>query len=67
MLDANENMSKNNLNLKQWIEKSTSLENRELFLNLHLIPDVNLDLENFDEYINERKEILMNKIKTILR
>lgn len=67
MLDANENMSKNGLELNQWVEKETTAETRESFLNIHLIPEVDLNLENFDEYFQQRKNILVNKIKTLLR
>lgn len=67
MLDANENMSKNDLGLQLWVKKETNIKNRELFLNMQLIPDVDLSLENFDEYINERKNTLVNRIKIILR
>ena len=67
MLDANKNMSKNDLSLKEWVEKETNTENRESFLNMHLIPDVALDLENFDEYIIIRKNILIDRIKTLLK
>ena len=66
MLDANENMSKNDLNLKDWVEKETNENNREQFLNLHIIPNVDLTLENFSEYHENRKEILMDKLKTLL-
>lgn len=66
MLDANENMSKNDLNLKDWVEKETNENNREQFLNLHIIPNVDLTLENFSEFHEKRKEILMNKLKTLL-
>lgn len=66
MLDANENMSKNDLNLKDWVEKETNENNKEQFLNLHIIPNVDLTLENFSEYHEKRKEILMDKLKTLL-
>ena len=66
MLDANENMSKNDLNLNDWVEKETNEHNKEQFLNLHIIPNVDLTLENFSEYHEKRKEILMNRLKTLL-
>lgn len=66
MLDANENMSKNDLNLKEWVEKETNENNKEQFLNLHIIPNVDLTLDNYSEYHEKRKEILMEKLKTIL-
>jgi uncharacterized protein with ParB-like and HNH nuclease domain len=66
MLDANENMSKNDLNLKDWVDKETKENNREQFLNLHIIPNVDLTIDNFSEYHEKRKEILMDKLKTLL-
>lgn len=66
MLDANENMSKNNLSLKEWVEKETNEYNKEQFLNLHIIPNIDFSLENFDEYIEKRKGILMERLKTLL-
>ena len=66
MLDANENMSKNDLNLIDWVNKETNETNRTQFLNSHLIPDVNLELENFEEYFDKRKVMLMENMKTLL-
>lgn len=66
MLDANENMSKKDLSLKEWVEKETNEDNKEQFLNLHVIPNVDFSLENFSEYIEKRKAILMERLKTLL-
>lgn len=67
MLDANENMSKNALNLKNWVEKETENTDLKRFLENHIIPlNVNLELSNFTEYIIKRKELLMTKLKEIL-
>jgi len=66
MLDANENMSKNDLNLIDWVNKETNETNRTQFLNSHLIPDVDLELENFEEYFDKRKVMLMENMKTLL-
>lgn len=65
MLDANENMSKNAKSLKDWIETETNDTNRLQFLKSHIIPDVNLDLSNFDEFIQERRITLHERIKSI--
>ncbi|PZO38676.1 MAG: DUF262 domain-containing protein [Pseudanabaena frigida] len=68
MLDANENMSKNKKDLAPWVKKETD-ENRKdriSFLASHLIPDVSLELSNFDEFITKRSEILKEKLKTLL-
>lgn len=66
MLDANENMSKQDKNLSDWVTVETKNKERLSFLNNHLIPDVNFDLNNFDEFITKRKEILKTKLKKIL-
>jgi hypothetical protein len=66
MLDANENMSKGDLTLKAWVEKETNEDNKKQFLNTHIIPNVDLSIENFTEYIEKRKEILMERLKKLL-
>ena len=67
MLDANENMSKNNIKLKDWIEKETKTKDRKQFLETHIIPDVDFSFKNFTEFIDEREKILMDKLKKILK
>lgn len=66
LLDANENMSKNNKSLAEWVTSSTNKSNREKFLQDHLIPNVNLDLNNFSEFFVKRKELLISKLKELL-
>jgi uncharacterized protein with ParB-like and HNH nuclease domain len=66
MLDANENMSKSNMNLLKWVEKETNQNNRALFLNAHLIPEVDLNLNNYSEFQEKRKELLLDRMKTLL-
>ena len=66
MLDANENMSKNAMDLKDWVAEQTKAIDKNDFLEKHLIPIVGLELDNFEEYIEKRKEILMKKLKEIL-
>ncbi|MBP2619106.1 MAG: DUF262 domain-containing protein [Chryseobacterium sp.] len=66
MLDANENMSKSNKTLEEWIVKETHMGNRSQFLKSHLIPDIDLSLVNFSNYYERRKELLMIKLRNIL-
>lgn len=66
MLDANENMSKNNEDLSSWVNKEIKLKERNSFLEAHHIPNIDLDLTNFDEFIVKRSEMLAKKLKTIL-
>lgn len=65
MLDANENMSKNAKPLKQWVEDETTFETKDSFLKTHIIPNVDLELDNFEEYIAERRLLLHKKIRQI--
>jgi len=66
MLDANENMSKNDKNLANWVSEETELKERVSFLENHHIPDVDLNLESFDTFITERTKILASKLKSVL-
>lgn len=66
MLDANENESKKDKPLNSWIEKATTAENRKQFLDSHLIPDVDLSIEKFEEFIENRKILLVGKLKTLI-
>ncbi len=66
MLDANENESKNDKALSLWIESVTTDENRKQFLDSHLIPEIDFSLKNFDEFIECRKKILVDKLKTLI-
>ena len=67
MLDANENMSKNAKELKEWVDAETTPDTRYTFLKNHLIPDVNLELDNFAEFIRERRNMLHERIKQLFK
>ena len=66
MLDSNENMSKNATSLDTWISLQTKNKDLDRFIESHLIPNVDYSLENFDNFIVERKKLLINKLKNIL-
>ena len=66
MLDANENMSKSGEELESWAKKETVNKNRRLFLESHLIPDVDLALSNFGEFWTTRTELLRKKLEALL-
>ena len=66
MLDSNENMSKNATPLDTWITEQTKNKDKDRFIESHLIPNVDYSLENFDNFIVERKKILIEKLKNIL-
>ncbi|MBM9616704.1 DUF262 domain-containing protein [Desulfobulbus rhabdoformis] len=66
MLDANENMSKNDEDLESWVDKELKSKQRTAFLDSHHIPDVSLKLADFNNFITKRSEILTEKLKNIL-
>lgn len=69
LLSSNENESKSNKSLNEWVKKECKGKSdifKVSFLRDHLIPDVNLDLENFEEFFERRKELLIAKLKEIL-
>lgn len=66
MLDANENMSKKDEDLKSWIAKETQFKDISTFLINHHIPEIGLELDNFDEFITERTKILTSQLKAVL-
>ncbi|PKT77575.1 DUF262 domain-containing protein [Helicobacter winghamensis] len=65
MLDANENMAKQGKNLEQWVSENCG-DDRKSFLNQHLIPDVDLSLENFDKFAEEREKLLLDRLIEVL-
>lgn len=69
MLGSNENESKNNQPLKDWINSKfpdTGDPARKLFLEKHLIPDIDLDISNIEKFMEEREKLLKAKLKSIL-
>jgi uncharacterized protein with ParB-like and HNH nuclease domain len=66
MLDANENESKNSKPLADWISEQTDADTKEKFLENHLIPNVGLSLDNFSNFIEERKKMLIEKLRLLI-
>lgn len=65
MLDGNENMSKNAKPLQQWIEEVTTPQTKNKFLEDHIIPNVDLGLENFEQFIEKRRDMLRERIRQV--
>ncbi len=63
MLDANENMSKKDKTLKEWVEIEVKSSDKTTFYRNHLIPDVSLDLSEYETFRNEREKLLVQKLK----
>ncbi|MBE6422797.1 DUF262 domain-containing protein [Succinivibrio dextrinosolvens] len=67
MLDGNENESKKDKSLKEWVEECLKeAPDRQAFFKNHIIPDINLELDNYEEFYNTRKSLLMNKLRDLL-
>ncbi len=67
LLDANENESKNDMELEEWVKFESNKQNIsiEKFCENHLIPNI-LEFNKFDDFIEKRKIILIDKIKEII-
>jgi uncharacterized protein with ParB-like and HNH nuclease domain len=67
MLDENENKSKQDKSLKEWVDNETKKTDEKRFRENHLIPiNIDLSLSNFNEFIEKRKELLVEKLQKIL-
>lgn len=66
MLDANENESKGGTPLEEWVANQTEGKDRKQFLDNHIIPDVDLSIANFSEYLEKRKTMLVEKILKLI-
>lgn len=67
MLDSNENESKGSMLLNEWVERECVEQDKKMFLNSHLIPEnINLDLDNIEEFFEERKKLLKSKLYDLL-
>lgn len=67
LLDPNENESKKDKDLKTWVQEESKKQNIsiEKFCENHLIPNI-LEFKEFDEFIKERKKMLISKLKEIV-
>lgn len=67
LLDANENMSKQDKSLKEWVEYEAGRQSCtvEKLCDEHVIP-YKLDFSDFEEFISERKKLLKDKLKALV-
>ena len=66
MLDANENESKNAKPLDKWVSEQTRNKDMQKFMEDHVIPDTDLSLSNFSDFVEKRKTILVQRIKKMI-
>lgn len=60
LLESSENASKNDASLADWVQ-SRGLKNYELLVE----PDVSLDIKDFEAFIESRKRVLKDKLKSL--
>jgi len=68
LLEGIPNIEKSNKDFKDWItEKYPNQQTRKEYMEKNYIPDVDLSLENFDEFFEERTKLMTAKFKELLR
>jgi hypothetical protein len=67
LLEGLENIEKRDTDFKSWFEKSVAKEAQSDYRNKHYIPDIDLTLENFEEFISERKRLMKAKFENLLK
>ena len=63
---ANENESKNAKPLEKWVSEQTRNKDMRKFMEDHLIPDTDLSLSNFSDFIEKRKAMLVQRIRKMI-
>jgi len=68
LLERTPNTEKSNKEFKEWlVENCSDEQSRRDFLQKNFIPDVDLSLSNFEEFIEKRTELMREKFKILLR
>lgn len=67
MLDSNENKSKQDRSLEDWVNYETERKERVAFLDRQLIPtDVSLTFSDFGTFTTRRKALLATRLREAL-
>jgi uncharacterized protein with ParB-like and HNH nuclease domain len=68
LIEGTPNMEKSNKDFKAWLEeKYPTPQMRRDYMEKHYIPDVDLSLDNFDNFINERTKLIRAKFESLLK
>lgn len=68
LLEGLENIEKTDTDFKDWLVKAYPNEQaRRDFMTKHYIPDVDLSLENFEEFVAERKKLMTERFTSLLK
>lgn len=67
LIEGVPNQEKSNKKLKDWLgETYKDKQELEEYKNRNLIPDVDLSIENFEEFITKREELIKEKLSKLL-
>lgn len=67
LLEGIPNLEKADMDFKEWLfMEYPEVQARKDYMTKHYIPDIDLELDNFDEFISERKKLMFDKLKSIL-
>lgn len=66
LLEGPINVEKSNCDFKKWLEYHFNEEEKKEFMKKHYIPNVDLDFNNFEEFIKERRELMRHKFEYLL-
>lgn len=65
LLEGIPNIEKSDHNFEEWVDNNyKDTQSKNDYFNKHFIPDVDLSLNNFREFIEKRKELLFQAIKS---
>jgi uncharacterized protein with ParB-like and HNH nuclease domain len=68
LLEGIPNQEKSKTPFDVWIkEKYPKLIDRKVYMERNYIPDINFDLNNFEEFISRRTQLIKNSLKKTLR
>lgn len=65
LLEGTENESKSKIPLEDWINHK--INNIQLYKETNYIPNVKLSFDNFENFVDERKKLMISKLEKIIR
>ena len=65
LLEGTLNLEKSGMDCKKWLDRMDE-KARTAYKERHYIPDVDLSLGNFREFIEKREQLLFSKLKELL-
>lgn len=68
LLEGVPNIEKSDQEFEDWLSKTyPNPQQRKDYMEKHYIPDVDLSMENFEQFINERKKLIVAKFESLLK